>query len=181
MKEPAGGAPCEKSTVFPCSCAPQPFGGAAEVVSIAQTVPAPLQSVIDPGPPPASWALICSTTALLSMVAALSILLRPLLPTASISSPITASMPKISTNPAISNSITVMPDSERFPRYLLVGMCLVPPTRAIPIPTLYAASRRNAGGGPAGSASAVVPEVVNKTRGGITHTRDRIGKARQPA
>src|SRR5260370_2391589 len=115
------------------------------------------------------------------MVAALSILLRPLLPTASISSHRTASMPKISTNPAIINSITVMPDSERFPRCLLVGMCLVPPTRAIPIPTLYAASRRNAGGGPAGSASAVVPEVVNKTRGGITHTSDRIGKARQPA
>ena len=132
-----------------------------------QVVPGPapqaLLSVIDPGPPPASLALTCSSTTCVSMVAPLSILLRPLFPIASISRPMIESMPKMSTTLAIMSSIRLMPDSDlRFLHFSLLRI-LVIPSCAIPDPALYSSSGRDAGGRPSCAPGITIAVVINES------------------
>src|SRR5258708_40149003 len=153
----------------PLGVEPLPAGGAAELVLMVKVVPVPLQlplSVTVPGPPPARSALICSTTACVSMVAVLSILLRPLLPIAVINRPIRESIPKTSTKPAIESSIRVMPDSLcSFLRNIFTRIDLILPAGARPEPVLNSSCRRNADRRPARPVPRRVTEVVNKSTG----------------
>src|SRR5581483_7371618 len=167
----------------PAKAAPDPVGGLPAVVLMVQVLPVegtPLtswQSVIEPGPPPCSTALICSTTAWVSMVAVLSTLLRPLLPTAVASTAITESMPKTSTTPAMTSSIRVTPDSGlRFGRWLLVRIMSVPPHRAVPEPRLNAACRRDSDRGPPCTTAGGVFEVIDKAGRRRTHSRGGIAR-----
>jgi len=94
---------------------------------IVNRVPVPLQlalSVSVPGPPPASFALTCSSTAWVSMVAEVSILLRPLLPIAMNNNPMIDSMPTMSTTAAIANSMSVRQAKHLLPSTACCVSCI---------------------------------------------------------